>query len=101
MRTVTILVFTTILATAHIISAGVAQEASSPPTVSELQRLQLVTVTQRLEIAQLKAQAVQREFDDARKELVTLKADLESKAPGFVLDLQTLTFRPAPEAPAK
>jgi hypothetical protein len=62
------------------------------PTLTELQKLQLQVLTQRIEIAQLRAQAVEREFADARTEFAAKYASL--KVDGYRLDLQSLTYVP-------
>lgn len=65
---------------------------SSAPTVSELDQLRIRVQVQAIEIAQLRAQAAQRDFDQAREQLRVLVAGLER--PGYTLDMQTLTYRP-------
>ena len=62
------------------------------PTVPELDQLRIRVQVQAIEIAQLKAQAAQRDFDQAREQLRVLVAGLER--PGYTLDMQTLTYRP-------
>lgn len=53
-----------------------------------------------MENAELKAQAAQRDYDQARDQLRTVLQQLQK--PGFLLDLETLAYRPAPvEAPSK
>lgn len=63
----------------------------STPTLTEVQRLQLQTIAQRIEIAQLKAQAAQREFDVARGDLTRLMDAL--KVAGYTLDLGTMNYQ--------
>ena len=70
--------------------AGIAS-ASEAPTLSELQRLQIGVLVQRLEIAQLKAQLAQREFDAAKAELSALTDGL--KVDGYELELQPPRYR--------
>lgn len=65
------------------------------PVVTELQRLQVETLTQKIELAQLRAQAAQRDFDDARLKLTALLKTLEVE--GYDLDVATLTYRPKPK----
>lgn len=63
----------------------------APPTLTDVQRLKLLTVTQRIEIAVLKAQAAQKDFEAAvaeRAELLRAYA-----VDGYELDGQTLTYR--------
>lgn len=63
---------------------------SDAPALTAEQKLQFQVVAQRLEIAQLKAQAAQRDFDAARADLQTLIKTLEKD--GYTLDLATLTY---------
>lgn len=65
---------------------------SGAPTVPELDQLRIRVQVQAIEIAQLRAQAAQRDFDQAREQLRVLVAGLER--PGYTLDMQTLTYRP-------
>lgn len=69
------------------------------PILTETQKLQLQNVSQRLEIAQLKAQAAQRDFDAARIDLQALLKTLEKE--DYVLDLQTLTYTRKPTGEKK
>lgn len=75
----------------------VSGNVSQPPALTEVQRLQLQNLTQRLELAQLRAQAAQREFDDARVEITKLLTAL--KVDGYTLDLATLSYTKDPPAP--
>jgi hypothetical protein len=85
---------------AVLLVAAVTVGAQTPPTISEVQRLRLQNLSQRIELAQLRAQAAQREFDAAREELSTLVVSL--KVEGYSLDLQTLTYtKDPPPAPPK
>lgn len=72
--------------------ASFAQTPTPPttPTLTEVQRLQLQTVSQRIELAQLRAQAAQVEYDKARNDLQALLKSLQKD--GYTLDLQTLTY---------
>lgn len=79
--------------------AAVSADTKAPPALTETQKLQLTTLLQRLEIAQLKAQAVQREFDTAKAELLAVAQRLV--VDGFELDLQTLAYRATPKEPAR
>lgn len=63
----------------------------APPALTEIQKLQLQNIAQRIEIAQLRYQAAQREFDGAREDLTKLMATL--KVEGYTLDLATLTYQ--------
>jgi len=70
---------------------GSSQESSRQvPSLTEVQRLQLIVLKQRLEIAQWKAQAVQTEFQAARRELDTLSQSLQVE--GFSLDLDRMAY---------
>lgn len=64
------------------------------PTLTQVQRLELVSALQQIEIAQLRAQMAQRDFDAAKDRLRGLVES--AKHPGYVLDLQTLEYRPEP-----
>ena len=72
--------------------AGFAQGAETP-TLTEAQRWQLTALTQRLELAQLRAQIAQRDFDAAKSELIAVAKKLERE--GFELDLATMAYKPA------
>lgn len=76
--------------------AAASTDPAAPPALTETQKLQLTTLVQRLEIAQLKAQAVQREFDGAKAELVRLAERWSVK--GYEIDLSTMTYRPTQES---
>lgn len=71
--------------------------AQAPPALSEVQRLKLQNVAQRIQIAQLQAQAAQRAFEEAREELTALVGSL--KVEGWTLDLGTMGY--VKEKPAK
>lgn len=64
------------------------------PTLSEVDRLKLQNVSQRIELAQLRFQAAQREFETARTDLAKLVEAL--KVDGYTLDLATLTYHKEP-----
>lgn len=87
------------LAVVLVSALGAAAAAiDERPTLTETQKLQIANIAQAIEIAQLKAQMAQRDFDQAREQLRTLVQQLDR--PGFVLDLPTLSYRPVPtEAP--
>jgi len=61
-----------------------------PPALTTEQRQAITILAQRLELAQLRAQAAQTDFDKARGELSTLVKSLQKD--GFDLDLQTLQY---------
>ncbi|HXG72908.1 MAG TPA: hypothetical protein VNJ04_20115 [Gemmatimonadaceae bacterium] len=73
-------------------AAGAA--TAGGPTLTEVQRLQVQTLAQSIEIAQLRAQQAQRDFAQAREQLTTLVQSLQ--VPGFDLDLQTMTYTKKP-----
>ena len=77
-----------LLALLVVASVSVAQEKA--PTLTAEQKLQLQVISQKLEIAQLKAQAAQRDFDAARADLQALLKALDKE--GYTLDLQLLTY---------
>lgn len=68
---------------------------SGAPTVPELDQLRIRVQVQAIEIAQLKAQAAQRDFTQAQEQLRGLVQSLQRE--GFTLDLQTLTYREVPK----
>lgn len=74
-----------------VLTAPVLAQDAQAPTLTEVQRLKVQTLAQRMEIAQLRAQQAQRDFDDARAQLATLLQSLQVE--GYVLDLSTLTYR--------
>jgi hypothetical protein len=53
------------------------------PQLSEVQRLTVIATVQRVEIAKLRAEAAQREWEALLKSL---------DVPGYSLDVQTLTY---------
>lgn len=74
-----------------------AQDApGQAPVLTDLQRLQVTTVLQAIELAQLRAQLAQKDFDAARQQLAELARRLER--PGWELDLQAMTYRPAKQS---
>lgn len=68
-----------------------AQDATPAPALTEVQRLKVQNLAQRMEIAQLRLQQAQRDFDAAREELAALVRSMQVE--GYVLDLSTLTYR--------
>ena len=68
-----------------------------PPVLTDVQKLTLQLLAQRIEIAQLRYQAAQREFDAAKDEITKLIQALT--VPGYDLDLMKLEYtrKPAPE----
>lgn len=68
--------------------------SQTEPALTEVQRLTIQNLSQQLEIAQLKAQAAQRDFDAARASIATLVKNLQ--VPGYTLDLNTLSYSPIP-----
>ena len=81
------------LALALAVFVGQAATPPTPAPLSDVQKLTILTTVQRLEIAQLRAQAAQRELEGLLKSL---------QLPGYTLDLNTLTYVPQrPSAPTK
>jgi hypothetical protein len=66
----------------------------SAPTLTDVQKLQIQNLAQRMEIAQLRAQQAQQDYDAARKDAAALVQTLQ--VPGYTLDLQTLNYVPVP-----
>jgi hypothetical protein len=60
------------------------------PALTELHKLTLQNLAQRIELAQLRAQVAQVEFDKARTEIAALVQSLQ--VPGYELDLQAMTY---------
>lgn len=82
-----------VVAAVVLVLTWAAQAATEErPTLNETQRLQIANIAQAMEIAQLKAQAAQRDFTQAQEQLRGLVQSLQRE--GFTLDLQTLTYRP-------
>jgi hypothetical protein len=67
------------------------------PALTELHKLTLQNLGQRIELAQLRAQVAQVEFDKARTEIAALVQSLQVQ--GYDLDLQALTYIRKPESP--
>ena len=69
---------------------AVSQQPSATPTLTTEQKQAIQILAQRIELAQLRAQAAQTEFEKARSELETLLGSL--KRDGFDLNLQTMAY---------
>lgn len=69
-----------------------AQEKPDPtaPVLTVEQKQSIQILVQRIELAQLRAQAAQVEFEKARAETTQLVQSLQKE--GYDLDLQTLTY---------
>lgn len=80
-------------------AAVAAQEPPKPtaPVLTTEQKQAVVILSQRIELAQLRAQAAQVEFEKARAEIAQLVQSLQ--VPGFDLDLQAMTYTKKPEPP--
>lgn len=87
---------TVLLLAVFLVWLLVSAAAAEAPALSDLQRLQMLTLVQRMQIAELKAQAAQRDWDQARAELIALGRRLE--VPGYELDVMTQTYRPVPRS---
>lgn len=72
---------------ALVTSSAFSAEA---PMLSDISRLQLKVTVQRIEIAQLRAQAAQAEFDRAREDLTRLLASVAKD--GYDVDLQRFEY---------
>ena len=97
MRLVTIALITLVgLAIAAPLIAQDAPRTEDAPVLSVEQRQAVTILAQSMEIAQLRAQQAQRDFDQAREQLGKLLQSLERE--GFALDLQTMTYVKKPEA---
>ena len=88
-----------LLVCALLVAGAAFTPAAEAPTLTELQRLQVLTLVQRLQIAELRAQAAQREWNEARAELLAVSERLAVE--GYELDLATQTYRPAPRSGAR
>lgn len=97
-----------IMAIALVLAALCGALAQEPPAaiplLTDVERLQLQAVFQQMEIAQLKAQVVQAEFDKAKAAANALMHSLQK--PGYALDVQRLVYvltplpKPVPIPPA-
>lgn len=74
-------------------------QASAPPSLTEVQKLQIQNLAQRIELAQLRARIAESEFNAARQELQAKIATLQ--VDGYRLDLETMAYVPNPPAPPK
>lgn len=75
-----------------VLVAGLtAGQEAKAPTLTDVQRLRIQNLSQHMEVVQLKAQLLQREFDGVRDELTTLVVSLQVK--GYTLDLSSLTYQ--------
>ncbi|HVU11008.1 MAG TPA: hypothetical protein VHD90_07005 [Phototrophicaceae bacterium] len=72
--------------------AAATNAAPKVPELTEVNKLKLQNALQRMELAQLRAQAAQSEFDAARTEASVLVQGVT--VDGFDLDLRTLTYVP-------
>lgn len=88
-----------IVLAALLVAVSGVSSAAEAPTLTELQRLQVLTLVQRLQIAELRAQAAQREWEATRAELLAVSQRLS--VDGYELDLATQTYRPAPRSGAR
>lgn len=102
-RALEVIFFTLVLAAAwvpvvaqvHTVPLPAVHEApSATPTLTEVERLRLMTHAQQLEIAQLRLQQAARDFEQAR---AAWTAQVEAvQRDGYTLDLETMTYQPAP-----
>ena len=85
----------TLVACLLAISAIGTTAQDEAPRLTDTQRLTFQTLSQQIEIAQLRAQLAQRDFDAARDAIGKLVLSL--RIDGYTLDLATLTYRPNPQ----
>jgi hypothetical protein len=78
--------------TATVVADDAGRLSVAPPTLTDVQRLQVQVLVQRLEIAQLKARAIEQEFETVKARLLEVSKALE--VPGYELNLNTLTYAP-------
>jgi len=64
------------------------------PTLADVDRLKLQNLALAMEVARLRAEAAQRDYDQARDAARVLLQQLER--PGFTFDPSTLAYRPVP-----
>ncbi len=78
-----------------VVGSAVDGRAEEPtPTLTKEQRLEIQVLMQTIEIAQLKAQAAQRDFDAAKDALVKLSEAWRRE--GYTLDVQRGIYVPNP-----
>jgi hypothetical protein len=77
-----------------LLAASFGTAAPAAPTLSDVDRLKLQNLALAMEVAKLRAEAAQRDYDQARDAARVLLQQLER--PGFTFDPSTLTYRPAP-----
>jgi hypothetical protein len=69
------------------------------PTLTDVQKLTIQNLAQRIEIAQLRAQQAQAEFDKARQAIGKLVQSLQVE--GYELRLETLEYVKKPQSEKK
>jgi hypothetical protein len=72
--------------------------AAKTPALTDVQKLQIQNLAQRLELTQTQIRAAQLDYERTAQTLTGLLQALQ--VPGYDLNLQTLTYTPKPE-PAK
>ena len=95
--------FAAVLVVVACAALGVAQEkpapakppeatisTEKPPVLTEIQKLTIQNLIQRIEIAQLRAQAATEAFERAREEITMLMQSLQ--VPGYNLSLERLEY---------
>lgn len=90
MRTTTIAAFALCL----LLEAPIAGQSKPAPVLSDVDRLRLQNLALAMEVAKLRAEVAQRDYDQTREAARALLQQLER--PGFTFDPSTLTYRPAP-----
>jgi len=78
-------------------ATAIAKDSPAPaaPALTDVQKLTVQNLAQQIEIAQLRAQQAQRDFDQAREQLGKLLQSLQ--VDGYDLDLRALTYSKKPE----
>lgn len=74
-----------------------AQDGATVPVLAEIEQLRYKTYLQQMQIAQLQAQAAQRDFEVAQSAAVELNKRLQR--PGYTIDWQRGIYVAAPPPP--
>ncbi len=84
-------------ASVRSLRAAADDKVAQAPTLTVEQKQAIQILAQRIELAQLRAQAAQTEFDKARGELAAVLKSLQKD--GFDLDLQSMAYVKKPDQP--
>jgi hypothetical protein len=68
----------------------VFKSSAEPPALTNVAKFKLISLAQRMEIAQLKAAAATHDFNEAKDELMKLLKQTEVE--GYTLNLDTLAY---------